>query len=84
MPFILAHGSYANSVEDNTVVQNVIRDNKQESMLSMCRGLISHNSKVNMGAKVIRIRIRAKGGVITRATRIMDGGTIRTTCHHPE
>ena len=42
----------------------------------MYRGLISHNSKVSMGATIIIIRIRAKGGVITRETRIMDGGTI--------
>ena len=42
----------------------------------MCRGIISHNSRVSMGATIINIRIRAKGGVITRATRIMDRGTI--------
>ena len=29
MPFRPAHGSYANSVEDNTVVRNVSRDSKQ-------------------------------------------------------
>ena len=39
-------------------------------------GLISQNIKVSMGATIIIIRIKAKGGVITRATRIMDGGTI--------
>ena len=42
----------------------------------MCQGLISHNRKVNMGATIIKTRIKAKGGVITRAVRIMDGGTI--------
>ena len=42
----------------------------------MCRGLISHNSMVSMGATIIRTRIKAKGGVITRAIIIMDGGTI--------
>ena len=42
----------------------------------MCQGLISHNSRVSMGATIIRTRIRAKGGVITKAVRIMDGGTI--------
>ena len=42
----------------------------------MCRGLISHNNKVDMGATIIRTRIKAKGGVIIRAIRIMDGGTI--------
>ena len=42
----------------------------------MCRGLINHNSKVGMGATIIRTRIRAKGGIITRADRIMDGETI--------
>ena len=29
MLFRPAHGSYANSVEDSTIVQNVSRDNKQ-------------------------------------------------------
>ena len=42
----------------------------------MCRGLISYNNKVSMGATIIRTRIRAKGGVITRVVKIMDGGTI--------
>ena len=36
MSFRPAHGSYANSVEDSTVVQNVSRDSKQKSMPSMC------------------------------------------------
>ena len=52
----------------------------------MCRVLISHNNKVNMGATTIRTRIKAKGGVIIRiikALRVMDGETIKTTCHHP-
>ena len=42
----------------------------------MCRGLISHNSRVSMGATIIKTKIRAKGGVIIKAIRIMDGGTI--------
>ena len=42
----------------------------------MCRGLISHNSRVSMGVTIIRTRIRAKGGVITRVVKIMDGETI--------
>ena len=42
----------------------------------MCRGLINHNSKVSMGETITRTRIRAKGGVIIRVIRIMDGGTI--------
>ena len=44
----------------------------------MCRGLIRHNRRVSMRAKIIRIRIRikAKGSIITKATIIMDGGTI--------
>ena len=50
----------------------------------MCQGLISHNSKVSMGATTIRTRIKAKGGGIIRIIRVMDGGTIRTTYHHPE
>ena len=64
MPFRPAHGSYVNSVEDS-------RDNKQLSMLSMCRGLIriSHNNRVSMGATTIRARIKAKGGVIIRIIR---------------
>ena len=39
-----------------------------------------------MGATAIRTKIKAKGGVILkiiRTIRVMDGGTIRTTCHHP-
>ena len=35
----------------------------------MCRGLISHNSKVIMGATNIITRIKAKGGVIIRIIR---------------
>ena len=53
----------------------------------MCRGLIKHNNRVNMGATIIRTKIKAKGGVIIRiikAIRVMDGEAIRTTCHHPE
>ena len=50
----------------------------------MCRGLINHNNRVSMGETIIIIRIRAKGGVITKATIIMDGGTIRKKCHHPK
>ena len=86
MPFRPAHGSYVNSVEDSTTVQNVSQDNKQESMPSMCRGLISHNNRVSMGATTIKTRIKAKVGIIirtTRAIRVMDGGTIKATCHHP-
>ena len=73
-------------MEDSIVVKNAIQDSKHYKILSMCRGLISHNSRVNMGTTIIRIiiRIRAKGGVITRETRIKDGGTIRIPCHHPE
>ena len=37
-----------------------------------------------MGATTIGTRIKAKGGVIIRTIRVMDGGTIRTTCHHPK
>ena len=87
IPFRPAHGSYANFVEDSTVVQNVSRDNKQYSMPSMCRGLISHSNKVSMGATITRTRIKAKGGIIIRiirAIRVMDGKAIRATCHHPE
>ena len=53
----------------------------------MYQGLISHNSKVSLGVTIIITRIKAKGGVIIRiikAIRVMDGETIRTTCHHPE
>ena len=50
----------------------------------MCRGLISHNDRVSMGATIIKTRIKAKGGVIIKVIRITDGGTIRTTYHHPE
>ena len=53
----------------------------------MCRGLISHNSRVSMGATTIRTRIKAKGGVIIRiikAIKVMDGEIIKTICHHPE
>ena len=53
----------------------------------MCRGLISHNSMVNMGATTIRTRIKAKGGVIIRiigTIKVVDGETIKTTCHHPK
>ena len=76
MPFKPAHGSYASSVEDNTVVPNVSQDSKQYSIPSKCRGLISHSNRVSMGETTIRIRIKAKGGVIIRiirAIRIMDG-----------
>ena len=83
MPFRPAHGSYTNSVEDGNIAECHSGQQTIEH-LSMCRGLISHNSRVSIGAIIIIIRIRAKGGVITRATRIMNGGTIRTTCHHPE
>ena len=38
----------------------------------MCRGLISHNIRVSMGVTIIK----TKGGVIIRAIRIIDGGTI--------
>ena len=89
MPFRPAHGSYLNFVEDSTTVQNVSRDSKHLNMPSMCQGLIriSHNSRVSTGATTIRTKIKAKGGVIIRiirAIRVMDGGTIRATCHHPE
>ena len=87
MTFRPAHRSYANFVEDSIVVQNVSRDSKQYSMPSMCRGLINHSNRVSMGAKTIRTRIKAKGDVIIRiikAIKVMDGGTIRITCHHPE
>ena len=89
MLFRPAHGSYVNSVEDNIAVQNVSRDNKQLSMFSMCRGLIriSHSNRVSMGVAPIRTRIKAKGGVIIRIIRaiiVMDGETIRITCHHLE
>ena len=50
----------------------------------MCRGLISHNSRVSMGDTTIKTRIRAKGDVIIIAIRVMDGETIITTCHHPK
>ena len=42
----------------------------------MCRGLISHKSRVSMGATIFITRIKVKGGVITREIIIMDGGTI--------
>ena len=63
--------------------------NQTVEKASMCRGLIrvSHNNKVSMGATTIRTKIKAKGGVIiriVRRVRVMDGGTIITTCHHPE
>ena len=32
----------------------------------MCRGSISHNSRVSMGVPIIRTKIKAKGGVIIR------------------
>ena len=53
----------------------------------MCQGLISYNSRVNMGQTTIRTRIKDKGGVIIRiirAIRVMDEETIKKTCHHPE
>ena len=40
-----------------------------------------------MGVTTIRTRIKAKGDVIIRiiiAVKVMDGGIIRTACHHPE
>ena len=41
------------------------------------------------GGNNIRTKIKAKDGVIIRiriirAVKVMDGGTFRTTCHHPE
>ena len=87
MPYRPAYGSCVNSVEDNTAVQNVSQNSKQWSMPSMCRGLISHNNRVSIGATTIKTRIKAKGGVIIRiisAVGVMDGGTIRTACHHLE
>ena len=74
---------------DSTTAKNASRETKQQSMLSMCRGLIrvSHSNRVNMGATTIRTKIKAKGGVILRivkTVRVMDGKTIRTTCHQPE
>ena len=42
----------------------------------MCRGLINLNSRFSMGATIIKTRIRAKGGVIIKAIRIIDGGII--------
>ena len=57
----------------------------------MCRGSIrvNHNSKDSMGETIIRIKIKAKGGVtirirIIRTVKGMDGGIIRTTCHQIE
>ena len=42
-----------------------------------------------MGETIIRIKIKAKGGVIIRIITVktikgMDGGTIRTICHQTE
>ena len=42
-----------------------------------------------MGEKIIRINIKAKGGVIirirtARTIKGMDGGTIKTICHQVE
>ena len=44
----------------------------------MCQGLTIITNRVSMGVTPIRIRtrIKAKGGVITKATIVMDGGTI--------
>ena len=57
----------------------------------MCRGSIrfNHSSKDSIGEKIIRIKIKAKGGVIIRIRTVktikgMDGGTIRTICHQTE
>ena len=57
----------------------------------MCRGSIrvNHSSKDSMGETIIRIKIKAKGGVIIRIRIVkkikgMDGGTIRTICHQIE
>ena len=57
----------------------------------MCRDSIrvNHNSKDSMGETIIRIRIKAKGGVIIRIRTVrtikgMDGGTIRTIYHQTE
>ena len=80
-----------NSVEDNTAAQNASQETKPLSRPSMCRGLIrvSHNNKVSMEETTIITKIKAKGDVIIRIkiiriVKVMDGGTIRTTCHHPE
>ena len=91
MPYRPIHGSCVNSVEDSTIAQNVSQETLQYSKPSTCRGSIriNDNSKDRMGETVIRIRIRANGGVIIR-TRIlrtikgMDGGIIRTICHRTE
>ena len=57
----------------------------------MCQDSIkvNHNNKDSMGETIIRIRIKAKGGVIIRIITVrtikgMDGGTIRTICHQTE
>ena len=50
----------------------------------MCRDLISHNNRVNMGLTHIRIRTRVKVGGIIRIIITMDGGTIRIACHLPK
>ena len=91
MPYRPTHGSCGNSVEDSTSAQNASQETKPLSRPSMCRGLIrvSHNNKVSMGEITIRTKIKAKGGVIiririVRTVKVMDGGTIRITCHHPE
>ena len=91
MPYRLTHGSCVNYVEDSTIAQNASQETKQYSRPSTCRGSIrvSHNNKDSMGETTIRTKIKAKGGVIPRIRIIrtvkgMDGGTIRTTCHHPE
>ena len=61
------------------------------SMPSMCRGSIKvkHSSRDSMGETIIRIKIKAKGGVIIRIRTVrtikgMDGGIIRTICHQTE
>ena len=57
----------------------------------MCQGSIrvSHSIKDSMGETIIRIKIKAKGGVIIRIRIVrtikgMDGGAIRTICHQTE
>ena len=89
MPYRLTHGSCVNSVEDSTAAQNVSLETKPLSRPSMCRGLIrvSHSNRVSMGETTIRTKIKAKGGLIIRiriirTVKVMDGGTIRITCHH--
>ena len=50
----------------------------------MCRDLFSRNNRVSMGVTPTRIKIKAKDGVIIRIIITVDGGIIKTACHHPK